>query len=186
MSWRDRVNDLLYDGETVDVGANRVYVTSHRVLAFPDADGDAANFQPVERPNVEGVGAERDGDRRALAKALAWAVAGVPLAVAGVLVEVGDVVSLPESVRSGDAAAGAGGVVSAFRDVVAALSLVDEGVALVGGLFVALAAWYAVRYVRSRERVVVLGVAGDDDIRLSVDADGAVAASDLRDAVQAV
>jgi len=192
MDWRDRVTDLLYDGETVletvDVGANRVYVTSHRVLAFTGTDGngggDAANFRQVDHPNVAGVRAGSDSDRRSLAKAVAWAVAGAPLVVAGVLVEVGDVLSLPEPVQSGGGAAGAGGVLSLFRDVFAALSLVDEAVAVVGGLFLALAAWAAVRYARSRERVVVLSVAGGDDVRLRVDAGGDAAASDLRDAVE--
>jgi hypothetical protein len=192
MSWRDRVTDLLYDGETVretvDVGANRVYVTSHRVLAFADADGDAdaANFRRVDHPNVGGVSAANDSDRRALAKAVMWAIAGVPLVVAGVLVEVGSMLSLPESVQSGGAAAGVGGAVSLFRDLFAALSLVDEAVAVVGGLLLALAAWAALRYARSRERLVVLRVAGDDDVRLRVDAGADAAASELRDAVQSV
>jgi hypothetical protein len=192
MAWRDRVTDLLYDGETVretvDVGANRVYVTSHRVLAFTESNGDAsaANFRRVDHPNVDGVSAANDSDRRALAKALLWTVAGVPLVVAGVLVEVGDVLSLPESVQSGGAAAGVGGAISLFRDVFAALSLVDEAVAVVGGLLLALAAWSAVRYARSRERLVVLRVAGDDDVRLPVGAGADAAASELREAVRSV
>lgn len=191
MTWRDRVNDLLYDGETVretvDVGANRVYVTSHRVLAFADdGDADAANFRRVDHPNVDGVSAANDSDRRAFGKAVMWAIAGVPLVVAGVLVEVGGMLSLPDSVQSGGGAAGAGGALSLFRDVFAALSLVDEAVAVLGGCLLALAAWNALRYARSRERVVVVSVAGDDDVRLRVDAGGDTAASELREAVRSV
>jgi hypothetical protein len=191
MSWRDRVTELLYDGETVretvDVGANRVYVTSHRVLAFPDAtaDDDAANFRQVDHPNVEGVRAGSESDRWALAKAVAWSIAGVPFVVAGVVVEVGDWVSLPESVQSAGVA-GTGGIVSLFADVFGALAFLDEAVALAGASFLAVAAWHGVRYWRSRERVVTVGVAGDTDVRLHVDAGEAAAADRLRTAIQSV
>lgn len=191
MSWRDRVNELLYDGETVretvDVGANRVYVTSHRVLAFPaaTADDDAANFRHVDHPNVEGVTAGSESDRGALARAVAWSIAGVPFVVAGVVVEVGDWFSLPESVQSGGVA-GTGGIVSLFADVFGALALLDEAVALAGAGFLAVAAWYGVRYWRSRDRVVVIDVAGDTDVRLRVDVGETAAAEQLRTAIRSV
>lgn len=191
MSWRDRATDLLYDGETVretvDVGANRVYVTSHRVLAFPDAPShdDAANFRAVDHPNVEGVTAGAESDGWAFAKAVAWTVAAVPLVVGGVLAEVGDWVSLPESVQSGGVA-GTGGLGSTFTDLFAALALLDEVVALVGGLCLAVAAAYAWRWQRSRETVVAVAVAGGDDVRLRVDAsvDADAAASEVRRAIR--
>ncbi|WP_227134060.1 hypothetical protein [Halorubellus salinus] len=191
MSWRDRVNDLLYDGETVqetvDVGANRVYVSSHRVLAFPDAtaDDDAANFRHVDHPNVEGVTAGSESDRWALAKAVAWGIAGVSFVVAGVVVEVGDWFSLPESVQSGGVA-GTGGIVSLFADVFGALALLDEAVALAGACFLVVATWHGVRHWRSRDRVVTVGVAGDTDVRLRVDAGEVAAAERLRTALRSV
>ncbi|WP_323674192.1 hypothetical protein [Halorubellus sp. PRR65] len=189
MSWRDRVNDLLYDGETVhetvDVGANRVYVTSHRVLAFRDAGDDAANYRHVDHPNVEGVTAGRESDGRRLARAVVWGVLGAACVAGGLLVEVGSFVSTPESLEAG-AVGGTGGIVSLFSDVVAALALVDEAVAVVGALCCVVAAYHGYRYVDSRERVVSVGVAGDDDVRLRVTGDPGASAAELRRALQAV
>lgn len=183
MTWADRVNELLHDGETVrgsvPVGDGEVYVTTQRLLAFRGADADGANFRGVARPNVDGVAASAESDRGALARALAWGVVGVALAAAGVLVEVADLFTTPEALEQG-AVAGAGGAVSLFRTVFDALALVDEAVAVFGGLGLAVAAWYGVRYWRSRERVVTVAVAGDHDVRLPVADESA---EDVADAV---
>lgn len=171
MTWADRVNQLLHEGETVrgsvPVGDGEVYVTTHRILAFRSGDADGANFRQVDRPNVDGVAASAESDREALASALAWGVLGVALAATGVLVEVGGMFAPPAALEQGGVA-GAGGVVSLFRTVFDALALVDEAVAVVGGLGLAVAAWYAARYWRSREHVVTVAVAGDEDVVLAV------------------
>jgi hypothetical protein len=191
MSWRDRVTDLLYDGETVhetvDVGANRVHVTSHRVLAFSDAAAgdDAANLRQIDLPNVEGVTAGSDSDRWSLAKAIAWGIAGAPFLVGGVRFEFSTLVSTPESLETGTGAvAGTGGALSLFRTLFAVLALLDEAVAAVGALCLIVAAAYAWRWRRSRERVVTVAVAGGDDVRLRVDGNEDAAAIELRRTIQ--
>ncbi|NHN43525.1 hypothetical protein G9C85_18050 [Halorubellus sp. JP-L1] len=186
MSWRERVDELLYEGEsverTVDVGANRVYVTSHRVLAFFDEDAAGPNFRQVDRPNVEGVGAGSDSDWLRLARAVVWGGLGLASVVGGVLVEFGSFVSVPENLQSG-AVGGTGGIVSLFADLVAALALVDEAIAVLGVLFLAVAAYHGYRYAESRERVVTVGVAGAEDVRLVVTGDPSAHASELRQAL---
>jgi len=185
MTWADRANELLYDGETVretvPVGDGEVYVTTHRLLAFRGEDAGGANFRGVDRPNVDGVAASAESDRGALASAVAWGGLGAALAAGGVVVEVADFFATPEALEQG-AVAGAGGVVSLLRSAFDALALVDEGVAVLGGVLLAVAAWYAARYWRSRERVVTVAVAGDGDVVLPVgddetpeDAEAAVA-----------
>jgi len=186
MSWRERVNELLYDGETVertvDVGANRVYVTSHRVLAFFDDDASGANFRQVDRPNVEAVGAGSDSDWLRLARTVVWGGLGLACVVVGVLVEFGSFVSVPENLESG-AVGSTGGIVSLFADLVAALALVDEAVAVLGGLLLAVAAYHGSRYAQSREQVVTVGVAGAEDVRLVVAGDPTANAGELRQAL---
>jgi len=187
MSWVDRANELLYDGETiaetVDVGANRVFVTSHRVLAF-FPEGEGANFRQVDRPNFEGVTASDESDGGALAKAGVWGFLGVGSVVGGLVVEVGDVVSMPENLQGG-AVGGTGGLVSTFETLVSVLALVDEGVALLGLVLLAVAGGYGYRYANSRQHVVTVDVAGEDDVRLVVDDDATTdAAATLRQALQ--
>ena len=86
--WQSRVDDLLYDGETVretiDIEASRVVVTSHRVLVFtPEMDGE--NFRYADRPNITGVGTDALGHDSFLRRGLTLATVGLLLLVAGVL-----------------------------------------------------------------------------------------------------
>jgi hypothetical protein len=171
MSWSERVNELLYDGEAVreevPVGEHEVVVTSHRVLAFTSALPSGPNYRAIERPNVEGVTTSLDSDAGALQKAVLWGAFALVLVVGGVLFEVGSLFSIPENLQEG-AVGGTGGMISAFTALLEALALVDEAVAVLGVLLLAYAAFYGYRYRESREHVVAIGVAGDADVRLPV------------------
>ncbi|MFW5919801.1 MAG: hypothetical protein ACOCSF_06365, partial [Halanaeroarchaeum sp.] len=90
MDWRERIADLLFEGEavveTVDVDGNGVVVTSHRVLALtPDLDG--SNYRHVDRPNVTGVRVETVGASRWLRRAFQPFVLGLVLLVGGWIVD---------------------------------------------------------------------------------------------------
>lgn len=171
MEWSARVEELLYEGESVAssvaVGEHDVVVTSHRVLAFTPTLPDAPNYRAIERPNVEGVTARDDSDPVALTQAVLWGVFGFVLVVGGFLFEMGDLISLPETYESGAVGTG-GGMVSLFETVFTALSLLDEAIAVFGLGVLAVAAYYTYRYRESREHVVAVVVAGADDVRLPV------------------
>lgn len=175
--WRERVDDLLYDGEStvesVAVGGSRAVVTTHRLLAFaPDRD---PRFQEVARPNVTGVTVETSGATgwlRRAARAGAW---GVGLLVASALASFDGALSAPR-----------GDVMDALaflRVLFAALALLDDALRVAGAVLLLAAVAFLGRYLRSRERAVVVAVSGGDDVRLpAADADGAAAA--LRDALR--
>lgn len=186
MSWAERANELLYDGETVretvDVGANRVFVTSHRLLVFFPEDAPGPNFRQVDNPNVEGASASIESDRGAVAKSVLWGVVGLAMVVGGVLVEVRDLLSLPDTFQDG-AVRGAGGLLSMLETVFTVIGFADEALAALGVGLLAIAGFYAYRYQDSREHVVTVAVAGDEDVRLAVDADGTEAAGALERAL---
>lgn len=205
MSWADRANELLYDGESirdaVDVGEHRVFVTSHRLLAFTPTVESGANYRAVDLPNVTDVTDGGESDTTALKNAVAWGVLGLVLVVGGIVFEMGNLFTLPQNLESG-AAGGTGGIVSGFQTLVSLLSLLDEAFAVVGVGIVAVAGFYAYRYRQSRTAVVTIGVAGDADVRLPVSSDdatsdeadpggasamevAAVAADEIRDALGA-
>ena len=159
----------LLDAVAVDGGA--AGVTTHRLLVHrPDADG--ARFVAVDRPNVAGVAARTSGPTAHRDRAVTAAVAGGVLLVAGTVVDVGGLVE-PVSAPEG---MGIGGLLAAVEVMVAVLGLLDEALLLfgVGALLWALVS--LVRFVRGRERVVEVAVAGDDPVRLPVAGrEGAVA-----------
>lgn len=171
MAWADRVDELLYEGErvreSVDVDDARVVVTTHRVLAFTPTDGSGPNYRAIDLPNVTRVTAGGESDGEALQQAIVWGVFGIVLVGGGIAFEMGSLFSLPETLESG-AVGGTGGIVSGFRTLVSLLSLLDEAVAVVGVGALAVGAVSAYRYLDSREHVVTLAVAGDDDVRLPV------------------
>lgn len=179
-AWRDRPEDLLYDGETVvetvDSGEHRVVVTSHRVLAF--APGRDPRFRGVERPNVTGVQATTSGEGGHLRRAGRSAAWGAGLLVAGVFLSLDGMLASMDSLGG----VGAGGALSLLRALVAALALLDDALRAVGALLLLAAAVLVARYLRGRERVVVVEVSGDDDVEIRGDETTAAA---VRDALRA-
>lgn len=168
VDWSARVDDLLTDGERVvasePVGENDVVVTNRRVIAFtPGTDGP--NYRSVDRPNVDGV---RTGRRSA--GGLAWPavllLSGGGLAAFGVTFDLEGALTVPDLPAGVDI-----GISGAIETMQTALALLDDAALALGGLLalagVALVAWWLV----SRERVLVIEVAGSDDLSLPLPPD---------------
>lgn len=172
--WRQQVDDLLYDAETVqetvEFDAGTVVATSHRVLVFTP-EGDGANFQQVDRPNVEGVKAGARGNGNLLAQGLKVGLVGAVLVVAGQVIDLdgllGDVAIDSEASSS----LGVGGILRTIQDVLNLLAQLDELLQLAGALAVLLAVGLVGAYWYTRERTVVVEVAGGEDIHVPTRAD---------------
>lgn len=168
--WRDEVERLLYEGETVEErveleeGAMLV-ATSHRVLAFtPSLEG--ANFEQVDRPNVEGVSTGALADSDLLSRALQWGVIGIVLIAGGFLVNLDSLVGEINLDTSGAGQIGIGGFMGMMQGVMDLLALLDDGMRLFGALFLLLAVVFVGVYMWGRERTLVIRVAGDEDVHL--------------------
>lgn len=165
--WQRRVDDLLYEGETVreqfDVGTARIVVTSHRVLAFtPALDGE--NFRQADRPNVTGVDTS----------ALAWAGLrrrGLVIGVAGVVLLVAGLAFDPESIFGDslgfDAGAGSsvglGGVMNTVQSMFALLRNLDTLLLNIGALALLLATVLLGVYWYLRTPTLVIRLAGENE-----------------------
>lgn len=180
--WSDRVDALLYDGESVEseflAGTATVIVTSHRVLAFtPTIDGP--EYAAVDRPNVVDV------ERRSISDRSLWRPAAKATAIAVPFLALGAVLDpeawLPRPDVSGT---GAGG--GAVETVDAMLGLfygVDTAMLVVGTALVVVALALVGVQLASREQFVVLSVAGDEtDVRMP-DALGEGELAALREAI---
>jgi hypothetical protein len=176
MAGRD-VRSLLHDGETVEreveVGTNRLVVTSHRLLAFtPDSGG--ANFEHVERPNVDGARLATVGRPRLLVRGGAALLVAAPLLAVARLFDTDGLLSTPDGIAG---LTGAGGLLGLVERASYLVGLVDDAVLALGVLFLVGTVVYAVRYARSRTRAVIVSVAGDEDLQIPAtapDADEAV------------
>jgi hypothetical protein len=177
MRWRQRVDDLLYDGETVresvDLDGARVVVTSHRILAFtPDMDG--ANFQQADLPNVEGVGTGARTESRLLEPGLRIGVVGVVLVVTGLVVDFGGLVGGVD-LGGGAGSVGIGGMLGPVRSLLGLVRDLDQYLRLVGALALLLAVGLLSVYWYLREPTLTVAVAGGEDIHVPrVDDPGAV------------
>ena len=170
MDWVERAEELLYDGESVQervpVGAGGVVVTSHRLLAVtPDRSGP--NFSQVDRPNVDGVDITTSGEFRFLAQAVKAIVVGIALLAAGYTVSLDSMVE-GISLESGGAASavGIGGMLGLLQTMLGLLAQLDELMRVFGGLALAFGVVVLAVYLWSRERLLVVSVAGGDDIEL--------------------
>ncbi len=184
--WRDRVDDLLYAGEhvseTVGLPAGRLVVTTHRVLAFtPDDEG--ANFRAVDRPNVEGVRLSADGSRRYLRWTLRPLLLGALLVVAGTQLDLGDPLAGVDT--SGAGATGAGGILSSVSSFTSLLAMLDDIMIVLGAVCLLAVALLLGAYLYSRERRLVVAVAGDDDVSVPVSGDRSGTVSRLEAALAA-
>ncbi|MFW6017771.1 MAG: hypothetical protein ACOCPX_03035 [Halapricum sp.] len=186
--WSDRVEALLYEGETVEerveVGSATVVVTSHRVLAFTPAQ-EGANFRQADRPNVTGVSAESSGDSTFLRYAVRATAYGVVLIVAGVLLPLDAILSdvaIPESTGQ----LGIGSVLGLFEQLLALLRNLGEFMQLIGALLLLFAIVPFGVYLWSRERSIVIDLAeADESIRLPTpESDGQAVADRLHRAIQ--
>lgn len=184
-AWAGSVEDLLFDGETVrrevPVGDNRVVVTTHRVLAFtPESDGE--NYRRVDLPNVADVRAGHEGETNLLRTALrTFAYGGVLLAV-GVAVDFEAIVPTDAFSGTGQAAGqvGVGGLLGVMQRMLGVIAQLDRYARLVGAVLVLFGVFVVAVYYLTRERVLVVAVAGDaEDIHVpapDADVDGVVTA----------
>jgi hypothetical protein len=167
------VEQLLFEGESVEgavsVGPGRVVVTSHRVLVFrPHADG--ANYEHVDRPNVEGITRDTLGRPRLLGGAIKAGVVGAILAGAGLMVDLDGLFggfTVPDSAG----ALGVGGIFALMRTFVSLFTLLDDALWWGGLLTLAVAAVFGAAYVTTRERTLCIRVAGDEDIHVPLAGD---------------
>lgn len=164
MSWRERVEELCYPGETIvrrfELGDALFVVTSHRLLAFtPAADG--ADFRAIDRPNVAGVRIEASGYARLLRWAAYAALLGVAaLALAASVSFAGALEAA--AIDAGDAPVP--GVAGTLETLTAVLALLDAVVFWtgVGGTVLAIVLIGAYGWTRTKQLVVA--VPGEDDL----------------------
>jgi hypothetical protein len=178
MDWVARAESLLYDGEVIeaDVRLDRggVVVTSHRVLVFtPDREG--SNYRQVDRPNVEGVDVTTSGDWSFLELGVKALVVGIVLVAAGMTVSLDSLVG-NVSLDSGGAASavGIGGMLGMLQTMLTLMAQLDDLMRLFGGLALAFAAVVLGVYLWSRNRLLVVRVAGGDDVELTAPDDESV------------
>lgn len=163
--WADRVEALLYDGETVrervEVEGSLVAVTSHRVLAFtPDADGP--NFREVERPNVVGVSTGAETTGTLLARGVRWTVIGLVLVGIGTVIDFGAIVGDVDLSTGGTGSVGIGGVLGAVQGMLDLLRQLDALLQTLGALVALLGVLVLGGYLLTRTPTLVVEVAGDE------------------------
>ena len=166
--WAGTVEDLLYEGETVRrrvaVGGNEVVVTSHRLLAFTPTS-DAENYRAVDLPNVADVTAGYDGEEGLLFQAGRAFLYGAVLLAVGVFVDFEAFVPTDAFAGTGDAVGrlGLGGMFSLMNRMLELLASLDDVARAIGALVVLFSVFVLAVYLLTRDRAVVVGVAGDAD-----------------------
>jgi hypothetical protein len=188
--WAGSVEDLLYEGETirreVPVGEDSVVVTSHRLLAFTPT-GEGENYRQVDLPNVADVSAGHDGERTLLVQAGRAFLYGAVLLAVGVFVDFGAFV--PTDVFANASAAGRiglGGVIGLVQRFLNLVASLDDIARLVGALVVLFSVFVLAVYLLTRDRAVVVHVAGDaEDVVVPVD-DGATVDAAVADLERAL
>lgn len=184
--WRQQVEDLLYDGEsvheTVDFAEASVVVTSHRVLAFtPELAG--ANFQQVERPNVDGVSTGAETDANLLERGLRFGLTGALLVLAGHFIDFGGIIGSANLNSQSTSELGLGGVMGTLQSMLNLLSQLDDLMQTFGALALLLAVVLLGVYWYTREETLVIEVAGGENIRLPRPADATAARERLEHAL---
>lgn len=167
--WRDRVDDLLYSGESViesvDFESTSVVVTSHRVLTF-DPEGDGTTFQQVDRPNVEGISMGGQSDRGLLERGVKTLVIGVVLVGAGLVVDFGSIVGDVDLGGQSTQELGIGGIMGTLQRFLSLISQLDYLLRVFGALALFLGVVFFGVYWLTRDRTLVIEVAGGDDIHV--------------------
>ncbi|MEA5407030.1 hypothetical protein VB773_05185 [Haloarculaceae archaeon H-GB2-1] len=144
-------------------------VTSHRVLTFtPDADGE--HFRQVDRPNVVGVGLSHDGNAGLLERGVKWGLIGVILTGAGQVVSLDGLVS-DISFGSGAGAVGLGGILGLLQTMLDLIARLDEFMTIAGALTVIVAMGVLGLYMTTRDRVLRIELAGQEDLLVPVASD---------------
>jgi hypothetical protein len=170
--WHERVDELLYDGESVherlEIESAQVVVTSHRVIAFtPDLDGQ--NFQQVDRPNVTGVDTGADANDALLSRVISTGAIGLLLVVVGSVIDFDSILgdaTLSDGATSGEMGR-MGSVIDTTRSMLDMFAQLDDMMRVVGALALLLAVALFGVYWLGRDSLFVVTTAGEsDDIRL--------------------
>lgn len=179
--WSDRVDQLLFDGETVesnvDVGAGTVVVTSHRVLVFTP-DGDGPRYRAIDRPNVLGIehrGVSPYDVRSTVAK---LGIGAMLLVLLGIVVDPQALIPRPDL----SSAQGAGGMVGPVETMLDAFYALDEVALVLGALLAIAGAGLLGVQLATRSERLAIEIAGEDDVLLSFGVDDATLAA-LEEAV---
>lgn len=177
--WRDRVDDLLYEGETarerLDLDDAHVVVTSHRVLAFTPHTQEA-NFRQVDRPNVVGVGTGAREPWNLLRPALLTGGTGLSLLVVGLLFDPSSLFGGTDVDTSAAEEFGLDGVVELTQLMLAFLVNLDAVLGALGLVALTVAAILGGAYWYLRTPTLVIRVAGDDNIHVPRPAETATVA----------
>jgi hypothetical protein len=185
--WQRRVDDLLYEGEsvreTIDIDTARVVVTSHRVLAFtPEMDGE--NFTQADRPNVAGIGTGAEANADLLERGVRYGIVGAVLVATGLIVDFGSILGDVEFDAGAAQEVGAGGLIGLTQTLLDIMTQLDFLLRVFGGLAIFLAVVLLGVYWFERDPTLVIGLAGDDsDIHLPRPDDVESARSRLESAV---
>lgn len=165
--WSEHAGPRLRDGEEIvaeiPFGENGVVVTNQRLLVFvPESDG--ANYRAIERPNVEDIRLDSDGNTDLIRFVAQGGLAGITGVLIGYTMDFGSLVSV-ESISSGGTSgqSGIGGLLKILNSISRLLELLDDAL-LVGGMLafaVGLGAFGL--YLESRLYGLWITVAGEDD-----------------------
>lgn len=166
--------------ESVSVSAGAIGVTSHRLLVLTPEASDA-RFQAIDRPNVGGIAAQTSGPTGFRDRSVTMGAAAIVLLAAGSVIDLGDVVQ-PVDAPSG---MGLGGFLGLIDVLIAALGLVDEVLILLGLGALLAALGSLVWYLRGRDRVIEIEVAGAEPVRIPIGRGETDTADRLRTAVSA-
>jgi hypothetical protein len=164
--WQGRVNDLLYDGEsvleTVDVGTAQVVVTSHRVLAFtPEMDG--RNFQQADRPNAVSVKTSALAKGDLLERGIRYLVIGGVLIAAGTLFDFGSIMGDTDLSTGESTQLGLGGIMEITQQLLNLMQNLDQLLQTFGALALLLAVVLLGVYWFLRDPTLVIEMAGDEE-----------------------
>jgi hypothetical protein len=187
MDWTSRAEEMLHDSEsireTIRIQSGAIVVTSHRVLTFtPDRAG--ANYRYVDRPNVDAVSISTTGHMGALKHAIKALVIGGVLLAAGATINFDSLVSgvsIDGSTTTGQV--GMGGMMGMLQSTLTLLARLDEVLLVVGSLAIVAGLIALGVYLYTRDRVLVISVAGDDDIELTAPTTDSTVTR-LQDAIQ--
>ncbi|WP_340099990.1 hypothetical protein [Salinibaculum salinum] len=167
--WRNRVDDLLYSGESVvesvDFDSVGIVITSHRVLTF-DPESDGATFQQVDRPNVEGVSMGAQSDSGLLERGVRTLLVGVVLVGAGLVVDFGSLVGGVDLGGQSTQELGMGGIMGTLQRLLGLISQLDYLMRVFGALALFLGVVFLGVYWFTRDRTLVVEVAGGDNIHV--------------------
>jgi len=172
MSWVEQARNLLHNNESireeVRIGSGGIVVTNQRLLVFtPEQPG--ANFQQVDRPNVESVERRTSGDRKFLMPGLKAGILGLVMVAFGFVFNFDDFAEgiALDGGTGAASAVGVGGLLGLMQTIIELFVLLDDLLRIFGGLALAFSAVTLGVYVWSRDDQLVVSVAGESDIELA-------------------